>query len=108
MARKPDPEMSSTGQAELLEQFKSVIAGMGSNDLRGLLPEVLAAAQVDPFARTPAPSRRRARRDDVVTYRVRIGLTETKPPLWRRLEVASDMFLNEFHEVIQTAFGWTD
>ena len=32
----------------------------------------------------------------------------TKPPLWRRLELASDLFLNEVHDVIQTAFGWTD
>lgn len=108
MARKSDPQVSSTGQAELLEQFKALIAGMGSNDLRGLLPELLAAAQVDPFARPPAPSRRRPRRDDVVTYQVRVDLIGTKPPLWRRLELASDMFLNELHDVIQTAFGWTD
>jgi hypothetical protein len=105
MAREPDPQMS---QAELLEQFKTLIAGLGSNDLRGLLPKVLAAAEVAPFTRPPVRSRRRARRDDVVTYRVRVDLTGTKPPLWRRLELASDMFLNELHDVIQTAFGWTD
>lgn len=54
------------------------------------------------------PSRRRPRRPDVVTYRVRVDLTGTKPPLWRRLELASDLFLDEVHEVIQAAFGWTD
>lgn len=91
-----------------MEQFKTLIAGTGSNDLRGLVPNILAAADVDPFARPPVPSRRRARRDDVVTYRVRVDLTGTKPPLWRRLELASDMFLSELHDVIQTAFGWTD
>jgi hypothetical protein len=108
MARKPDPQVSSASQAELLEQFKSLIAGMGSDELHGLLPQILAAAEVDPFARPPVPSRRRARRGDVATYRVRIDLTGTTPPLWRRLELASDMFLNELHDVIQTAFGWTD
>jgi Plasmid pRiA4b ORF-3-like protein len=28
--------------------------------------------------------------------------------LWRRLELASDLFLDQVHEVIQVAFGWTD
>jgi hypothetical protein len=56
----------------------------------------------------PRPSRRRPRRDDVVTYQVRIELEETEPPLWRRLELPSDLLLNEVHDIIQTAFGWTD
>src|SRR5487761_1094221 len=54
------------------------------------------------------PSRRRPRRPDGGTYRVRVDLAGTKPPLWRRLELASDLFLDEVHEVIQAAFGWTD
>ena len=110
MARNRKPQVPSVDQAELLEQFKAMIGGLGSDELRGLLPEVLAAGlpATDPFGRTPPPSRRRARRDDVVTYQVGVDLAETKPPLWRRLELASDMFLNELHDVIQTAFGWTD
>lgn len=60
------------------------------------------------FERTPPPTRRRPRRHVVVTYRVRIDLKGTRPPLWRRLELASDLFLNDVHDVIQTAFGWTD
>ncbi len=54
------------------------------------------------------PSHRRERRSDTVTYRVRIELDRTKPPLWRRLDVASDLFLDDVHDVIQVAFGWTD
>jgi len=54
------------------------------------------------------PSRRRPRRPDVVTYQVRIDLKGTKPPVWRRLELASDLFLNEVHGIIQTAFDWAD
>jgi hypothetical protein len=57
---------------------------------------------------TPPPSRRRPRRSDVVTYRVRIDLVGTKPPLWRRLELASDLYLDDVHDVVQAAFGWTD
>src|ERR1022692_3845756 len=55
-----------------------------------------------------APSRRRPGRPGVVTYRVRVDLEETSPPLWRRLELASDLYLDEVHAVIQAAFGWTD
>jgi Plasmid pRiA4b ORF-3-like protein len=43
-----------------------------------------------------------------VTYRVRADLSETRPPLWRRLELASDLYLDQVHAVLQAAFGWTD
>ncbi len=59
------------------------------------------------FDQKPPPSRRRPRRAEVVTYRIRIDLRGTKPPLWRRLELASDLFLDQVHEIIQVAFGWT-
>jgi len=61
------------------------------------------------FADRPAPpSRRGPRRREVVTYRVRVGLKGTRPPLWRRLELASDLFLDQVHDIIQIALGWTD
>ncbi|MGO8853730.1 IS1096 element passenger TnpR family protein [Mycobacterium sp.] len=43
-----------------------------------------------------------------MTLRVRVDLAGTKPPVWRRLELASELFLDEVHEIIQAAFGWTD
>lgn len=78
--------------------------------IQDVLRQALAAGavSVDPFTRTPPPSRRRPRRLDIVTYVVRIDLKGTRPPLWRRLELASDLFLHNLHDVIQTAFGWTD
>jgi hypothetical protein len=62
----------------------------------------------DMFDRTPPPSRRQPRRQDVVTYVVRVALARTEPPLWRRLEVASDLMLDEVHDITQIAFGWLD
>lgn len=44
----------------------------------------------------------------MATYRVRAELQETSPPVWRRLELASDLNLAELHDVLQVAFGWTD
>jgi len=96
--------------ADLMRQFTAAISGMRPDELQGVLRELMAAAapDADPFARAAPPSRRRPRRPDVVTYRVRVDLKGTKPPLWRRLELSSDLFLDEVHQVIQQAFGWTD
>jgi hypothetical protein len=110
MARKYDPQTPAS-QAALMEQLKASLTGRGSDQLRALLPQILAAggmAGLDPFERAAPPSRRRARRNDVTTYQVRVDLVGTKPPLWRRLELDSDLFLDELHDILQIAFGWTD
>ncbi len=62
---------------------------------------------IDPVHRPP-PSRRRPRRGESVTYRVRVELLGAQPPVWRRLELASDLFLDDVHEIRPVAFGWTD
>jgi hypothetical protein len=66
----------------------------------------LAPVITGPWEGNPPSARRRPPRDDVVTYRLRIDLDRTRPPLWRRLEVASDLFLDDLHWIIQVAFGW--
>lgn len=107
----PDrPHDGTTSEAESMRQLTEAISGLGPGELQDVLSRILAAgtAGVDPFERTPPPSRRRPRRPDVVTYRVRIDLMGTKPPLWRRLDISSDLFLDDFHDIIQAAFGWTD
>jgi Plasmid pRiA4b ORF-3-like protein len=108
----PDEQLNRppAEQRDLIGQFQQAISGLGSSDVHHVLQRLLAlgAPRVDPFVRTPPPSRRRPRRRDVVTYQVRVDLVDTRPPLWRRLELASDLFLDDVHDVIQVAFGWTD
>ncbi|HEU0042600.1 MAG TPA: plasmid pRiA4b ORF-3 family protein, partial [Jiangellaceae bacterium] len=55
-----------------------------------------------------ANTARRPRRNRAVTYRIRADLQDADPPIWRLLELRSDLFLNEVHDIIQVAFGWTD
>ncbi len=43
-----------------------------------------------------------------MTYRIRIDLDDAEPPIWRRLDVASDLTLNRLHDIVQPAMGWTD
>lgn len=94
---------------ELVSRFQGTIATMGPGALRDVLRQLADHGPGgNPFTHEPAPSQRRPRRDDVVTYRVRVDLVGAKPPLWRRLELASDLMLHEVHDVLQAAFGWTD
>jgi len=54
------------------------------------------------------PDLRRARRRDVVVYRVRVHLNDSDPTIWRRLDVRSNLTLDMLHQVLQVAFDWTD
>jgi Plasmid pRiA4b ORF-3-like protein len=100
------PDSSPTG----LERLTAAMSGLTMGEIEDTLQRLLTARTplADLFEQPPPRSRRRPRRSNVVTYRVRIDLNRTKPPLWRRLELASDLFLDQVHEIIQAAFGWTD
>ena len=88
-----------------------VLAGLGPADIETLAQRLAlgGATRIEQFlAATKPPMRRRPRRVDPVTLRVRVDLAGTRPPVWRRLELASDLFLDDVHEILQGAFGWTD
>lgn len=57
---------------------------------------------------TKLPPKRKKSQGVAPTYRVRVTLTDAIPPIWRMLEVPGDITLARLHDVIQTAFGWTD
>jgi hypothetical protein len=42
------------------------------------------------------------------SFRVRVELLESEPPIWRALEVPSDIRLDALHDVLQAAMGWVD
>lgn len=39
-------------------------------------------------------------------YQIKITLDGVTPLVWRRIQVPSDLFLHDFHKVIQTTMGW--
>ncbi|PZS26235.1 MAG: hypothetical protein DLM58_21070, partial [Pseudonocardiales bacterium] len=41
-------------------------------------------------------------------FQLKIQLTGIRPPAWRRVLVPGEIDLGELHDVIQTAFGWTN
>ena len=57
------------------------------------------------------PARRpRARKGagKVPVYRIKVTLKGVRPPIWRRLLVPADITLEQLHDTIQIAMGWTD
>ncbi len=95
---------------ELLRRFESVISAAELDDLRQLVGDLAllgaAAAQ-----RSSKPQRQELRRPplgDVMIFRVRVDLRHSKPRIWRRLELRSDLTLDVVHRVLQAAFSWTD
>lgn len=92
---------------ELLRQFEAAISGMELADLRQLSGDLpaLASGSQETSAR---PNLRRQPRTDVAVYRFRVDLDHASPPIWRRLEIRSDVKLDVVHQVLQAAFGWAD
>src|ERR1051326_5798883 len=45
---------------------------------------------------------------DVSLYQLKVKLKWSKPAIWRRVVVRSDMRLDRLHTVIQVAMGWTN
>src|ERR1700736_1361386 len=44
----------------------------------------------------------------IAIYQLRVVLCGVSPLVWRRLLVVSTTSLAEFHEILQSAFGWSD
>lgn len=78
----------------------------------GLPPDQLSAAELaERFARFRAaqPERPDLRRPEPATPQiitVRVDLVDAAPPIWRRLELRSDLTLHDVHEVLQAAYAW--
>jgi len=59
-----------------------------------------------PFSSKRKRTSKAARPEQV--HELTITLKHSKPPIWRRIAVPSDMLLSDLHWVIQIAMGWTN
>lgn len=106
---RPGPD-EDPAIAAMAAEFAAAFGEMTPEETRQVLGAVLERLGAHTAAELsePVPSRRHRPRPDVVTFRVRVDLRGAKPPIWRRLDLASDLPLDELHDVVQAAMGWTD
>lgn len=41
-------------------------------------------------------------------FQIQIVLKGSKPKIWRRILIPSELLLSDFHKIIQSSMGWTD
>ena len=49
-----------------------------------------------------------AKNQPVSVYQLKVTLKNSKPPIWRRIRVNSDINLYRLHQNLQVMMGWTD
>jgi hypothetical protein len=87
------------------------IGRSGALDLHDIVEllrlEVGADAPARPSSRRP-PGKSRRRTRPLTIYQLKVTLTGSRPPIWRRLQVRSDTTLQELHDILQFSMGWLD
>ena len=46
--------------------------------------------------------------DSKSVYQIKVTLKGIKPPIWRRIQVTSDVTLHKLHRILQVVMGWDD
>jgi len=98
LARPPCP--ADRDQAERVAHYVELLRARVA-----ALPLADPAPRSSPGADGTTAARKQAPRN---IHRLKVTLRGSKPPIWRRFEVPSDISLQGLHTVIQAGFGWQD
>lgn len=90
----------SSGLVHQVEEFLRQAAQQGGPDA-GAATSIADAAPQQPELRRPALT-------EPQLFQVSITLDGAEPPIWRRLELRSNLSLDHVHQAIQCAFYWVD
>jgi hypothetical protein len=95
---------------DLPDDLAKALLAVPLDEMRLALAEYLMGSHSDPLSvhRAAPPRYLRDPLPEARILRVRVDLKGARPPIWRRLELASDMTLDELHHVLQGAMGWSD
>ncbi|MEO8222263.1 MAG: plasmid pRiA4b ORF-3 family protein, partial [Specibacter sp.] len=73
------------------------------------LPDFPPPASSQPTPQPTRPAQRKPKKNTKAQIlQLKIMLKSSKPPIWRRLLVRSDLTLTSLHRIIQMFFGWMD
>lgn len=92
---------------ELKQAVLDALASAGVPQTELMASLAAGADYQSPWER-PAVNRRHPRRKTPVIYRPKVELLDSSPPIWRRLDLRSDLMLPRLHLILQEAMGWTN
>jgi Plasmid pRiA4b ORF-3-like protein len=69
---------------------------------------VLRAADPGEGSRGSIMAKKKSAKAGGPVYQMKVTLEGSKPPIWRRLLVPTNLNLGDLHYIIQIAMGWTD
>ncbi len=74
--------------------------GIGPYDM----PRTRGGKRPQAMGAVPAPNKEAAK----AIYQLKVTLKESKPPIWRRIQVPGSITLVKLHQVMQVVMGWED
>jgi len=108
LMREAEPTMTEHAMSLELGRVLVTVPPLGYEHPAELTAQALQGPQVSPRPRGETTRREPPMKSSPNIYQLKITLRDTRPPIWRRLQVRSDVTLFKFHGILQSVMGWMD